>query len=63
MTRIEVSDKVCNDCDVELLFDNRTQVYGCENCKKSWSMETLDGWFGASEMPPKQFKYSDYFSK
>jgi uncharacterized Zn ribbon protein len=61
MTRIEESEKTCNDCSTELLYDNGTHVYGCRECEKAWSMETLEGWFDANEMPPKQYKYSEYF--
>jgi uncharacterized Zn ribbon protein len=63
MTKVEIADQDCTECGTELLLYNPAQVFGCEECEKAWSMEQLDDWGSASQMPPSKFKYSEYFNK
>jgi hypothetical protein len=62
MTKVEESKKTCNDCELPLFFYNPAQVYGCKNCQKAWSMETIKDWSDSTEMPSKQYDYSEYFN-
>lgn len=61
MTKIERSDKTCNDCSTQLFYHNPRQMFGCEDCGKVWSMESLEGWWESDDMPPARGQFSDYF--
>lgn len=61
MTKVEYSDRTCNDCDSELLRHNPRAVFGCDECEKAWSRETLEDWPDSTQMPFSQFPYSEIF--
>ena len=62
MAKVDKSQKTCNDCGETLFLYNPAQVYGCKDCQKAWSMETINDWSDSTTMPPKQYDYSEYFS-
>ncbi len=42
MAKIETVEETCNDCELTLLYHNPRQLYHCEECGSTWSMETLN---------------------